>query len=69
VKELVNFSDKHFGPIEAKVYGNTSNNTKMDLLFRSSLDPESPGATVGFWGIEKGEIAKAILEDKLNARK
>ena len=68
VKELVRFSDKHFGPIKAKVYG-TGNNTKMDLLFRSSLDPESPGATVGFWGIERGEMAKAILEDKLKARK
>lgn len=69
VRELVKFSDKHFGPITAKVYGNTSSNAKMDLLFRSSLDPEHPRATVGFWGIEKGEIAKAILEDKLKARK
>ncbi len=69
VKELVNFSDEHFGPIEAKVYGNSGNNRKMDLLFRSSLDPKSPGATVGFWGIEKGEMAKAILENKLKGRK
>lgn len=69
VKELVNFSDEHFGPIEAKTYGKTSNDKKMDLLFRSSLDPKSPGATVGFWGIEKGEMAKAILEDKLKGRK
>lgn len=67
VKELVKFSDKHFGPIKAKTY-NKDNKTKMDLFFRSSLDHESHGPTGGFWGIDKGEIAKAILEDKLKGK-
>ncbi|MDP3509788.1 MAG: hypothetical protein Q8T09_17595 [Candidatus Melainabacteria bacterium] len=67
VRELVKFSDKHFGPIEAKSYSK-DNKTKMDLLFRSSLDHESRGPTGGFWGIDKGEIAKAILEGKLKEK-
>lgn len=67
VRELVKFNDRHFGPIEAKTY-NKDNKTKMDLFFRSSLDHESHGPTGGFWGIDKGEIAKTILEDKLKEK-
>lgn len=61
VQEIVSFDDREFGPIEATNYSNT----RTDLLFRSSLDPESPGVTGGFWGIEGGAEAQAILEAKL----
>lgn len=61
VHEMVKFKSKHFGPIEAK----HCSPERMDLLFYSSLDPESPGVSGGFWGIADGETAKAILEKKL----
>ncbi|MBK8224354.1 MAG: hypothetical protein IPK73_25390 [Candidatus Obscuribacter sp.] len=61
VQELVSFDDRRFGPIEATNYSKT----RTDLLFRKSLDPESPGVTSGFWGIEGGAEAQAILEAKL----
>lgn len=64
VSELVKFSDQEFGPINAKPYGKS----KMDLLFCSSSDPETIGAVRGFWGIEGGEAAKAILEAKLKEK-
>ncbi len=61
VKQIVTFSNKHFGPVESKAYSKT----RTDVMFRSSLDPESPGVHDGFWGIENGEMATRILEEKL----
>lgn len=66
VNVVAKFDNKHFGPIKE----NTYNDKRMDLLFWSSLDPESSSGDPcrGFWGIEKGEEAKAILEAKLAKR-
>ncbi len=61
VKQIVTFNNKHFGPVEAKAYSKT----RTDVLFRSSLEPESPGVNDGFWGNENGEMATKILEEKL----
>jgi hypothetical protein len=66
VNIVAKFDNKHFGPIKA----NTYNDKRMDLLFWSSLDPESSSGDPcrGFWGIEEGEGAKAILEARLAKR-
>jgi len=60
VRELVAYDDKHFGPIEPKSYSEN----RTDVMFRSNLDSESPGVTGGFWGIERGDQAIAILQNK-----
>ncbi|MCA0315637.1 MAG: hypothetical protein LCH63_17605 [Candidatus Melainabacteria bacterium] len=71
-RELVAFDDKHFGPINASTYTRKLADGKleerMDLLFRNDLDPEGAKVTVGFWGIDKGAQAKAILEEKYRAK-
>jgi len=61
VKQIVTFNNRHFGPIESRSYSKT----RTDVMFRSSLDPESPGVYDGFWGIENGALATKILEEKL----
>ena len=60
VREIVDFHDKEFGPIELRPYSEN----RADLLFRYSYDSESPGLYDGFWGIEKSDQAWAILNKK-----
>lgn len=61
--QIVRFDDSRFGPVELKPYSET----RADLIFYAS-DSESSSVCDGFWGIEKAEMAKAILEEKLKAR-
>lgn len=64
VREIVEYRDRHFGPVLTKPY----EGGRADLMFRSNLDSESPGVTGGFWGIEKANEAAAILEQKLREK-
>ncbi len=61
--QIVRFDDSRFGPVEQKPYSDS----RSDLMFYAS-DPESSRVCDGFWGIENADLAKAILEEKMQVR-